>query len=289
MHFMVRTTDERFLEMLRRYMGSFRVDEAHVDEVVVSADCGTERILPGGKRVEGRLNLYFGSMWIYRGRSMEEMVARLAGYLRAMSTYYQDEFVRIRAGAVDINGRALLLPSSPEPHLASLVGLLLKDGAGYLGDEQVHLEPILRRVHSSGLPLMIDSQDVELFPLLNRKRPRRRSRDDQPRDLRAVTPRQAVAPEELGGRWADPAPVGWIVFPDFGQDETKLEPAAGADAVFRFSQGVMNLHVWGERAFVLMQELIEEAPVSRLAVGSLEEAASLLLRTAPSMVGEVTA
>jgi hypothetical protein len=289
MHFKVRTTDERFLEMLRGYMGSFRVDEAHVDEVVVSADCGAERVLPGGKRVEGRLNLYFGNMWIYRGRSIEEMVARLAGYLRSMSTYFQDEFVRIRAGAVEINGRALLLPSPPEPHLPSLVGMLLKEGAGYLGDEQVHVEPVLRRVHSSGLPLMIDSQDVELFSTLNRKRPRRRSGDEPPPDLRAATPRQAVAPEELGGRWGNPAPIGWIVFPKFDQAETMLEPAGGADAIFRFSQGVMNLHVWGERAFVLMQELIEETPVSRLAVGSLEEAASLLLRTAPSMVGEVTA
>ncbi|MGH2677843.1 MAG: hypothetical protein ACRDHB_05740, partial [Actinomycetota bacterium] len=186
MNLLVRSTDERFLELLHRYMGSFRVEERQPDEIVVSADCGLERVLPGGKTIRGRLNLYFGSMWIYRGRNMHEMAGRLASYVRSMATYFMDEFIRFRAGAVVLDGSALLLPSPPQPRLPSLVGLLLRQGGGYLGDEQVHLEPVTRRVHSSSLPLMIDSEDLSLFPALRRERLRPRRKEERPEDLRAV-------------------------------------------------------------------------------------------------------
>jgi hypothetical protein len=80
------------------------------------------------------------------------------------------------------------------------------------------------------------------------------------------------------------------VFPEFRPgEETRLEPAGGAEILFRFAETRLNLHVWGDRTLVLMRDLLEESSVSRLVVGSLPDAARLVVETAPSMVGGVSA
>jgi len=55
--------------------------------------------------------------------------------------------------------------------------------------------------------------------------------------------------------------------------------------LFRFTQSCLNLNVWRERALILMRELLETTPVSRLVVGSIPDAAELLQRSAPSVPG----
>jgi hypothetical protein len=291
MNFVVRSTDRRFLDLLRRYIGRFRLDEPAGPEVRFSADCGQERTMPGGKVVRGRRKLYLGILRIYDGRLDDEMAARLIGLVRRRATMLTNEFVRVRAGAVTVNGGAVLLPSMPEPHLPTMVGMMVRSGAGYLGDEEVNVDPVLRRIHSLSLPLRIDSEHLGRFPELRGRDPRRgRPPRPMPEELRAHTPRRVVAPDELGGREDDPAPIGWIVFPSFQPGaETRLEPFGGAEALFRFTQALLNLDIWEDRALVLMRDILESSAVSTLVVGSEEEAADLLMRTAPSLVEGVTA
>jgi hypothetical protein len=285
----VRTTDPAFLELLRRYIGRFRVDEPGPFEIVFSADLGEDRALPGGKVVRGKLNLYYEYLRIYEGRLKDEMAARLINFCRDAATQVSNEFIRVRAGAVATADGAILMPSVPEPHLPALVGLMVRDGAGYLGDEMANVDPILEGVHGLALPLMIDGDDLLLFPELGREKARGR-RLKIPEDIRATTPRRVVLPEEIGGSFAEPARLGWVVYPYFEPGaETRLEPFGGAKAVFGFTQAMINLHVWEDRALVLMKELLDTVPVSRLVVGSLPDAARLVLETAPSMIEGVSA
>jgi hypothetical protein len=277
------------LELLGRHLARYRVEEAKPGETLFSADCGTERVLPGGRVLRGKHNLYWKSLKIYEGRRYDEMAARLIGFARDWATLLSNEFVRLRAGGVAIDGAALIFPANPQPHLPALMGLLVRSGARYYGDEMVNVDPILRRIHGLPLPLRIDGQDVSLFPELGLEPSREpRWKLEVPEGYEGMTTRAAVAVDAIGGTDAEPAPIGWIVFPDFEPGaETRLEPLGGAPALFRFTQSVLNLHVWEDRALVLMRDLIESAPVSRLVVGSLEEAADLVIQTAPSMVEEV--
>lgn len=290
MNFAVRSTDERFLDVLRRYIGRFLVEEPPGPEVVFSADCGQERTMPGGKAIRGRRKLYLGLLRLYDGRLDDEMAARLIGLVRRRATMLSNEFVRIRAGAITVNGKAVLLPGLPDPHLPTLVGVLVRSGAGFLGDEEVNVDPVLHRIHSLGLPLRIDSEDFRYFPELGREARRGRPRPPLPDHLRAHTPRRVVAPAELGGAEAGPSPAGWIVFPSFEPgEETRLQPFGGAEALFRFTQAVLNLDIWEDRALVLMRDILESTAVSTLVVGSEADAASLLMRTAPGLVEGVSA
>lgn len=278
MAFTVRSTDERFLELLRRYLLEFRVDDGP-DDYLYQADCGKERVLPGGKVVRGKAFLYLGSLRIYGGALWEEMAGRLISSVRDLVTAHSNEFLRVRAVGVEVGGAATILPSAPNPHLPALAAMLVRAGARYLGDETVNIDPVLHRVHGLRLPLLLDTRDLVHFPEL--PRPRGRSRlPDAPEKLGAKTPRVPVRLGDLAGGdgVAGPSPLRGIVFPEFRPGaRTELRPLGASEGLFQFVEAALNLHIWTDRGLVLMRQLLEEAGVRRLVVGSLPEAADLLL------------
>ena len=104
-----------FLDLLRDHLGSHRTEEGP-EWALFSADCGTKKSLPGGKVIRGRKRLYWGAMLSYVGQSSEEMAGRLISLLRDLVAERLKPFIRVRAGAVALDGGALLLPS-PQPPL----------------------------------------------------------------------------------------------------------------------------------------------------------------------------
>jgi len=271
----VRATDSAFLERLRAPLQGF-LDEDASDELVFSADCGVQRTLAGGKVVRARNRLFVAGLKIYEGFSQDEMAGRLISGVRDIATRSSNEFVRIRAGGVVVSGKAILLPSVPAPHLPALVALLIRSGAEYLGDEVVNLDPVMHRVHGSSLPLLLAEDDLALFPELDPGREpsrRRRAAGDG-----AKRPRRPVRLEELGGRRAEPTTPARVVFPTFeAGSTTTLRPIGDAEALFRFTQACLNLHIWADRALLLFREVLRTTRVAELVVGSLSDGARLLL------------
>jgi hypothetical protein len=49
-----------------------------------------------------------------------------------------------------------------------------------------------------------------------------------------------------------------------------------AEALFTMSESLLNMHVWNERALVLLERILAEVSVERLVIGSLPEAVTLL-------------
>lgn len=271
MDFAVRTTDVGFLDVLARYLGAYRVEEGPRD-ILFSADCGVEKELAGGKKTRAKKRLYFQAILIFHGNLLEEMAGRLISGARDWTNSQSNEFLRLRAGGVNLDGGTLLLPSHPEPHLATVVAMLVNRGAGYVGDEIVNIDPVLRRAYGTGLPLLLNAEDVPLLPDLD-------ASPSKPRKTRVPPPRSfwPVRLDDLGGAPAKPADVRWIVFPTFRPGEaTTFREIGQADAMFRFTQAGLNLHIWTERAFVLMQELLRSAFVTELVVGDLSEGAAAL-------------
>jgi hypothetical protein len=279
MEFSIRSTDVEFLELVRGSLGPFRVDQGP-DGIVFQVDCGQRKVLPGGKTLRPTANLFSGGTRIFCGPRWDDMTGRLIGGVRDMLTAHANEFVRIRAAGAAIDGKALILPSRPNSHLPALAALLTRAGADYLGDEMVKLDPVLRTVHGIPLPILIDVSDLDLFPEVN-GRARRAARIDGDRtaDVDARTPRRAVAIDVLGGESSPPANLGRIVFPTFSPGaETHLEPVAASEAVFRILEAVLNAHIWEERAMLLARDLVDTVPVERLVIGSLPDAAELLMK-----------
>jgi hypothetical protein len=276
--FEIRSTDARFLDRVRPHLAGYEAGRDDLSEVATflfSAIPGADRSLPGGTVVRGLHSVYAQGMRIYHGPDPEAMVGALLHMMRSLTLDYLDEFVRVRGGAVVLEESGLLLPGD-RPELAALVALMLARGARYLGDEVSLVDPVFRRLHPSPFPLLVHVDVAARIPGLGSTGRPRRSR-------RATPGRYAVPPEKLGSRLAEPAKIEWVVFPSFEPGgATRLEPTGGAAAVFGLSQACANLDVWEERGLMLFRGLAEDAAVSRVVVGSLEEAADLLIEAAPS-------
>lgn len=234
--------------------------------------------MAGGKVARGINALYLNYVRIFRGRGLEEMAGALVTSMREAVMATQNQFVRVRAAAVRFNGGAVLLPSPPQPHLSGLAAALATKGGAYLGDEMVKIDPIEHMAHGINLPLVVDTSDLGLFPTLQRAPAKRGSRE---RHRDAITPRQPVTLDDLGARFAeDPSPIQWVIFPTFEPGaETTIESIAASTALFRFTVAGLNLHIWGDRALILMRQLLEEANIAEMTVGSIPEAADLIART----------
>lgn len=240
-----------------------------------SLDCGQGRELPGGRSTRPVGTAYLYTVKLHRSRSFDELKARMISSIREVASLRRDDFIRLRAGAVTTNGAVTLLPSAYHPQLPALVGLLVRGGLPYVSDEVVHLDPVLRVASGLDLPLLIDAGDLGLFPGIDREiAAKRRAENDG--DLRF-----AVSADELGGRSGEARPIGRIVLPRFEPGgPTRLEPVSRSEAIFGLAQAGLNLHVWGDRALLLAGQIAAEVPVERLRVGSLPEAADLLLSSA---------
>lgn len=270
---------------MREYLEPFRSDE-RPEATELSADCGASGKMVGGKRIRGKGRLYMGTLKIFQGPAWEQMAGRMIGAMRDLTTTHVNEFIRVNAGGVAVGGRAVVLPSPQEPHLASLPAKMVELGADYLGDEMVRVDPVLSRAHASPLPLLVDVRDLDLFPGLSRVHGGRVRRDIE--KLGANSPRRPVSLTELGGRASPPAPIGAVVFPSFDPDGvTKLEPIGRAEAVFRFFRALSNGHVWRDRALLFARDLLQGTRCMKLSVRSIPEAAEVLLDSPPTSPKEV--
>jgi hypothetical protein len=281
--FEIRSTDPSFLDRIRPHLAGYEATEDGLTDLATylfSAIPGEDRRLPGGMVAKGLHSVYAQGMRIYHGPDREAMVGSLLHMMRSLTLDYLDEFVRIRGGSVSVGRDGLLLPTPEDrPEVASLVAMLLTRGAAYLGDEVSLVDPVLRRLHPSPLPVLVDVAGASRVPGIGPP-------GVPPRSRRATPGRYAASPEVLGSRRAEPTPVRRLAFPSFEPGaRTRLEPAGGAGAVFGLSQACANLDVWEERGVVLFRGLAEDAAISRLVIGSLEEAADLLIDAAPSLVG----
>lgn len=268
----MRATDAAFLGVLDACLGpARRVGSQPQPTWEFSLDVGHDRVLRGGKVAHGIHSLYLGCMRVFRGRGLEEAVGRLIGVMRDLACSAQNEFVQLRAGGVVLGSRALVLPSPPEPHLSALVAFLVGRGGGYLGDELVKIDPVLRRVHPVRLPLLVDVRDLPALPALD-------GRDhvsSAPRRVRdALTPRHAVTLSELGGHTAEAAEIGWLAFPSFEPgSETTVQEIGMSEALFRLAGAGLNLNVWGDRGLRLLQDLLATASIAEVVAGTPQEGA----------------
>jgi hypothetical protein len=96
----------------------------------------------------------------------------------------------VHAGAVELSGKAILLPGSTHSGKSSLVAELLRRGAAYLSDEFALVDAD-GFVHAYPRPILLRAGDGEQTPLLA---------------------------EECGAKIASaPVPVGWILNLEYGQ------------------------------------------------------------------------
>ena len=182
------------------------------------------------------------------------------------------DFLLLHAGAVARDGRALLVPGSPEAGKSSLTLALLQLGFDYLSDDIGAIDPVTTRVYPFQKRIAVRrSTIVRYFPQLEARL------EDDLAGL-GVSPRQRfVRPEDAGAAISAPTQVGSIVL--LGEDRTgppRLRPLSRAAAVERMAAYAFNLYRYGDRGVVLLSRVAADAKAFVLEGGTAIERAELL-------------
>ncbi len=276
----MRSTDAAFVAFIDSYLARFISANPLEEPVILSADTGVAKTLPGGMNVEPKLTLYFGTTAIYRGFSRLEMAGRLIRFIRNNGLRFKNDFIRLDAGSVVVDGTGVLLLGGRDHRVAALSATLVANGASLLGDDATLWDPVDRLMYPTGLPITLEVDLAHAaFPgLVPAPRRRRRRGDDAVPRVWPVP----LRPDDLGGVAAsDPAAIKRVLIVEFRDaGPTTLEPIGLTESVFTASRSVTNLEVWGERSLIALRELFERVPLVRLVTSSIGEAADVVLRSA---------
>ncbi len=201
---------------------------------------------------------------VFRGKAEEGFLGDLVGlalweHWQAFPVATRDFFL-LHAGAVVIDGGAVLMPAPPDAGKTSLTLALLRGGAAYLSDEFGAIDPVSGRAYPVARPMALDERALTWFPgvedrLVDKGVPVRVSK-------------RYLRPEDIGATTGAPAPVRALVVPepDF-RGPVRLEPLTVAEALESITPMGLNLAVYAERGVALLSRLLSDAPSFRISGG----------------------
>lgn len=99
---------------------------------------------------------YFAAMPLYRGDSLDDALEVMAHWTEVMAGLVSRGHVFVHAGAVEVGGRAVIVPGRSRAGKSTLTAALLSAGAGYLSDEYAVVDGE-GMVHPFPRPLQIRS------------------------------------------------------------------------------------------------------------------------------------
>ena len=180
-------------------------------------------------------------------------------------------FLLLHAGAVERDGRALILTGESGSGKSTLAALLGERGWRYLGDEFVLVAPTTGALHSFPRPASLKNASIGTLaaevdgtrfgPMLEGT-PKGRIRHLRP----------PVSAVEAMDRTALPAA---IVFPSFGSAPA-IRPLARSEAFVRLTQASTNYTALGERGFVALTRLVTSVPAVAIDYPDTATATSLI-------------
>lgn len=181
------------------------------------------------------------------------------------------DHVVLHAGAVEVDGRVIVLPAPMEAGKTTLVTALVRAGAGYLSDELATIPEPGTHVLPYPKALSLDPGSWDLFPDLAPTAERR-----------AASPHQwLVVPEALrpGATRHDPVPLGRVVLPRHRPGHvtrlTRLDPIGALKVL---AECTFSFHEEPARLLPRLARLVETVPVDALTVGDgIDDAVAAVL------------
>jgi hypothetical protein len=179
-------------------------------------------------------------------------------------------FVALHAGAVSVDGQALMLPAPTKRGKSTLVASLLAQGFRYLSDEAGLVDPVTSKVHPFPKRITLQEVAVSRFEGLAE---RLQDRDG----LRGHPFYRYAGPEDLGSQAGQVSPIRWLVFP--GPDRSgspRLSAIGRAEAVEHMAANCFNLHRYRDRGVIVLSRVAERAEAFLLQGGTAADRAELL-------------
>jgi HprK-related kinase A len=186
----------------------------------------------------------------------------------------QRRYLLLHAGAVEREGRALLLTGESGAGKSTLAALLGERGWRFMGDEFALLDPESGRLHAFPRAVSLKNDALALFEGVAPERlgpvlegtPKGRIRHLRPNDAALAAMDENAVP-------------ALVLFPRFGQDLAAAIRTVGAAELFmRLTQASTNYVALGRRGFDALVRLCRDVPACAIDYGSGEEAAAQVER-----------
>jgi hypothetical protein len=177
-------------------------------------------------------------------------------------------YILLHAAAATVEGTTVLLPGAAEAGKTTLVAGLMRNGASYVTDEAVAIDPVTREVLPYPKPLSIDRGSWEILPEL------------APSDVFAdyCDEQWRVPPDAFQeGAVADPLRPGIVVFPSYALGAaTSVEPLTGAEALLELLRNTFRFQEHPRRDLSVLAQLLGDVACFRLRSGSLPDACAVV-------------
>lgn len=183
------------------------------------------------------------------------------------------QYLLLHSGALERDGRALLLPATPGSGKSTLSAALAYRGWRLLTDEIGIVLPGADEIHP--LPRAIPLKNASI-PVFRRFEPEAFMGPvfDKTRkgDVSHVRP-----PLESLLRQTETAKPAWIVFPKFVADSAPmLHGLARSEAFIRLAQNAFNYRMLAERSFRELSHMVRRSSCFSIQYGSLDDALTLI-------------
>ena len=252
----VHTTDPVLADYVADLYAPMRTT-ATVDHTLSLAESGTGQFLvhlDGIRRVETR--------------SPAVAFARLIWEANRQAIEHTADRVLLHAAAAAIDGRGVVITGPMGAGKSTLVATIVRDGAAYLTDEVVAIDPVRAMVDPYPKPIALGGFGLTIPPVLEPLRPTLPAGID-----RYVGDRWLVAPQAVAPR----TPIAAVIVPRYDPDATpSLEPLRPADALVALAEHAFNLATDGQRALDTLAAVAETAACFRLVSADPDAAAALI-------------
>ncbi|MEM7141885.1 MAG: PqqD family peptide modification chaperone [Actinomycetota bacterium] len=248
----IRCDDEEIAATIGAILAPLAVDDAPTIVVSIAAD-GDVWTLSVGERPPVRL------------ASPVSLVLRTLGEIKNHAVDSVPDHLVFHAGAVEANGRAVVLPAASNHGKSTLTTALVRHGFGYLSDEAAAIGSD-GSVRPYPKAVALDPGSFPLFPDLAPSA-------DVTGLGRTVACREwHVDPSRLGSV-AAPTPVAAIVCPHWRAGaSTRIAPIDPAEALHLLLGEAFDFSAGGQTVFDRLVRLVDEVPAFRLGYSDLDEA-----------------
>jgi len=183
------------------------------------------------------------------------------------------QYLIIHSAAVEIRGRAAILPAPPGSGKSTLCAALVHRGWRLLSDEMALVSMADGRVVPLARPVSLKNESIDV---IHRFAPDAVISPPTP-DTAKGTVALMKAPTASIARKQELATPAWIIFPKFEVGApARLEPRSKADTFLDIGENAFNYSVHGRRGFERLGDMIDTCGCFDLTYGDLDEAIGML-------------
>ena len=266
----VRSSIDTVAEGLAELYGQFEVRNAHETfadfHVAVDAHISLRRWL------RPRVNFSLDGIKPFKPLPLDQAYPMLERGLNWCVSAHAHQYLMVHAAVVEKNGRAAILAASSGSGKSTLVAGLVLSGWRLLSDELTLIDRRTGWVHPLPRPISLKNDSIALIrsfspeALLNRAA----------RDTAKGTVAYLRPPKESVRRQHEPAPPGWIIFPEWVADgEPRLRARPRQQTVQRLMQHAFNYSQLGAEEFGVCTERIQQADCYDFQYSRLEQAVAV--------------